>query len=62
MKNMPTNGATIARMIEQHKYYPRDWKGDVKNKTSSPPQENFGHGRGKRYIIENGEIVDCIPV
>ena len=35
---------------------------DPKNKTSSPPQENFGHGRGKRYIIENGEIVDCIPV
>ncbi len=58
MRNMPTNGATIARMIEHHKYYPRDWNGNVKNRTAKSPdritsnkRRHNGNGICKRAVL-----------
>ncbi len=65
MRNMPTNGATIARMIEHHKYYPRDWNGSAKNRTAKSPDKitpnKRRHGGGIKAIIRDGVITGWIP-
>ena len=56
MRNMPTNGATIARMIENHKYYPRDWNGNVKNRTAKSPDRITSNKRIHKGICKRAVL------